>query len=413
MPLIFKLFLAGLFMAWGTASAQVTEATQTADGSGMTRDEAIAAALANAAGQAFGIRLEAASVSETLGTEVITNDESDTLMMSAINRVVTQSVNSPVNNPVLGYTIDSVMQGIADTWDATVTLRYAKFERLGADSNRRSIIVVTTEKRYQDLLTTTVSESLIGSRRFDVLDRRNEQLFDTEKAFIQGGDAATAELARLSQAGGADYLLVAELQGLGIRNNMQETIRMTGETLVRSAVSGTLRLEVVEFASRKVKWSGTQKFGATYEGVSSIGTNTLSRLIKGAADKLMDNLIASIYPIRVVKVVGDLAIINRGEGSAAVGETYTVYLMGEELTDPQSGESLGALEIKAGTGKITEIKPKFAFLKMESGALDPNADYIVRKSTQKKPAAASKSRAPARKQAAPQGPSRKDIFLNN
>src|SRR5690625_1970043 len=258
MPLIFKLFLAGLFMAWGTASAQVTEATQTADGSGMTRDEAIAAALANAAGQAFGIRLEAASVSETLGTEVITNDESDTLMMSAINRVVTQSVNSPVNNPVLGYTIDSVMQGIADTWDATVTLRYAKFERLGADSNRRSIIVVTTEKRYQDLLTTTVSESLIGSRRFDVLDRRNEQLFDTEKAFIQGGDAATAELARLSQAGGADYLLVAELQGLGIRNNMQETIRMTGETLVRSAVSGTLRLEVVEFASRKVKWSGTR-----------------------------------------------------------------------------------------------------------------------------------------------------------
>src|SRR5690606_38974062 len=128
---------------------------------------------------------------------------------------------------ILGYSIDSLTQGIADTWDATVTLRYAKFERLGADSDRRSIIVVTNEKRYQTLLTNTDTEALTASRRFDVLNRRNDSLFDAEKAFIQSDDAATAEVARLSQAGGADYLLVADLQGLSIRNNMQETIRMT------------------------------------------------------------------------------------------------------------------------------------------------------------------------------------------
>src|SRR5690606_17919650 len=109
---------------------------------------------------------------------------------------------------------------------------------------------------------------------------------------IQGDDASAAEMARLSQASGADYLLIAELQGLSVRNNMQETIRMTGEVITRSAVSGTLRLEVVEFASRKVKWSGSQKFGATYEGVSSIGSATLSRLIGEASHKLMDKLIA-------------------------------------------------------------------------------------------------------------------------
>lgn len=413
MPPIFRLFLACLCMAWGTAWGQVTEATITADGAGMTRDEAVAAALANAAGQAFGIQLNAATVSETLGAEVVTDDRSQASMVSAVNRVVTQAINSPVNSPILGYTIDSLSEGIANTWDATVTLRYAKFERIGADSNRRSAIVVTSNKRYQELLTTTVSEALVASRRFDVLNRRNDALFEAEKAFIQGGDAATAEVARLSQASGADYLIVAELQGLSISNNMRETIRMTGEVLVRSAVSGTLRLEVIEFASRKVKWSSSQKFGGTYEGVSSIGAGTLSRLIGGAADKLMDNLIASIYPIRVIKVVGDVAIINRGEGSATVGETYAVFLMGEELTDPQSGESLGVMEIEAGLGKITEVKPKFSFLKMATGQLDANAEYIVRKTDKKPPAAAAptpRPRQPAQNK--PQAPSRKDVFLN-
>src|SRR5690606_10726237 len=198
-----------------------------------------------------------------------------------------------------------------------------------------------------------------------------------------------------------------------IRNNMQETIRMTGEVLVRSAVNGTLRLEVVEFASRKVKWSGTQKFGATLEGASSIGNRTLSRLIQEASNKLMDNLVASIYPLRVVKVVGDVAIVNRGEGSATVGDTYAVFPMGDELNDPQSGESLGSLEIEAGIGTVTEVKPKFAFLKMANATLDPNADYIVRKADKRPPTAKPKPRPRQRTQSAPAAPSRKDTFLNN
>lgn len=414
MPLIFKLFLAGLCLVWGTASAQVTEATITADGTGMTRDEAVAAALANAAGQAFGITLNAASVSQTLGAETITNEASETRMVNAVNRMVTQAVNMPANNPILGYTVDNLFEGAGNSWEATVTLRYARFERLGADTSRRSVIVVTNEKRYAELLTTSIAESLVASRRFDVLNRRNNALFEAEKAFIQSDDAATAEMARLSQAGGADYLLIAELQGLSIRNNMQETIRMTGEVLVKSAVSGTLRLEVVEFASRKVKWTGSQKFGATYEGTSSIGAGTLSRLIGDAAGKLMNNLVSAIYPIRVVRVMGDTAIINRGEGSASVGETYAVFLMGEDLIDPQSGESLGPMEAEAGIGRITEVKPKFSFLKMATGTLDPNAEYIVRKTDKKVPAAAAPQPKPRqRSQSTPQQPSRKDVFLGN
>src|SRR5690606_33417981 len=121
--------------------------------------------------------------------------------------------------------------------------------------------------------------------------------------------------------------------------------------------------QVIEFASRKLKWSGTQKFGGTYPGATSVGTATLGKLINGAADVLIDKMVASIYPIRVVKAMGDTAIINRGEGSVSVGEGYAVFLEGEELTDPQSGESLGSMEMEVGLARITEVRPKFAFIK--------------------------------------------------
>lgn len=212
-----------------------------------------------------------------------------------------------------------------------------------------------------------------------------------------------------------DYLVIAELANLGISNNNRETIRMTGEVLVKSSVSGALRLQIVEFASRKVKWSGTQKFGGTYEGVSHIGSGTLSRLISNAAGKLVDTMVAAIYPIRVVKAMGATAIINRGEGGVSAGETYAVFLEGEELIDPQSGESLGSMEIEIGLGTITEVRPKFSFLKMATGNLEANGNYIVRKTEKKAraPAAAKRTSSSSAPRRQSQEPSRKDLFLNN
>uniref|UniRef100_UPI00333F0E81 hypothetical protein n=1 Tax=Castellaniella defragrans TaxID=75697 RepID=UPI00333F0E81 len=419
-----RAFLSSLVIAWALSlgfslpvAAQVTEASMTAEGQGLTRDEAIQSALVNAAGQAFGVSLAAQSLAHNMSVDAAVDGENHSAVLSALNKSVYQTLNTPQNAPILGYTVDDVAQTSDNGWEATVTLRYAKYNRLGGDSNRRSVVVVSNNKQYRSVLIQTVGESLVGSRRFDVLNRENDALFESEKEFIVGGDAADAELSRLSQASGADYMVVAQLQSLGISNNQRERIAMTGEVLVKSGASGTLQLQVIEFASRKIKWSGSEKFGGTYEGATSVGAATLAKLISGAADKLIDRMVDAIYPIQVVKVMGDTAIINRGEGGVAAGEIYAVFQAGEELVDPESGESLGAMETEVGLGTVTEVKPKFAFLKMASGALTEGTSYIVRK-TSKKPAAAASgkaaSKASSRSAAAkPKAPDRADVFLSN
>jgi hypothetical protein len=419
-----KAFLSSLAIAWMMglalplpAAAQVTEASVTADGQGASRDEAIQSALVQAASQAFGVRLAAQSLVQNTSVDTSADDENHSMLVSALNKNIRQTLNTPQNAPILGYDVNNASEAPSGGWEATVTLRYAKFHRLGADSNRRSVVVVSSSRQYRGLLIQAVGESLMGSRRFDVLNRENAQLFEDEKEFILGGDAANAEMARLSQASGADYLVVARLQSLGVSNNQRETIAMTGEVLVKSAASGTLQLQVIEFASRKIKWSGSQKFGGVYPGAASVGAATLGKLIRGASEKLIDRMVDAIYPIQVVKVMGDTAIINRGQGGVAPGEVYAVFQAGEELIDPQSGESLGSMETEVGLGRVTEVKPKFAFLKMATGALEEGKAYVVRKTNKRPPAAASGKavhrKARPKAAAGSKEPSRADVFLAN
>lgn len=409
-----KIILVAFTLVNFHAAAQVTELSVSGEGSGATREQAVAAALTSAAGQAFGVAIDAATVSSSLAVEASTNEGSASLMVNQLNQVVAQRVTSPGNKPILGYTITFANASAAGVWKAGVTMRYAQFKKMGGDSDRRSMVVTTSEKRYRDLLTTTVGQSIVASRRFDVLNRENSALFNQEAAFIQGSDAANAEVARLGQASGADYLVIAELQGLSLANNQRQTIQMTGEVLVRSSVSGILKLQVVEFSSRKVKWSASEKFGGSYGGVSSISDGTLIGLVSAASDKLVQKMIASIYPIMIVKVLnGTTAIVNRGEDSVKKGETYGVFLMGEELKDPQSGESLGALEVEVGIGTIVDVKPKVSTIIVKAGGLDPSpkTEYLLRPATAPAPApqaAPAGQRAPSQPT---QQDTRRDTFL--
>lgn len=361
------------------AVAQVVEATERATATGTTKRQAIEAAVVQASGQAFGMTVNA--VTSTSDSTTITGGETaaSSKFLTKVNDQVQQKVKSPTNNPITGYSVDSLKQLPNSVWEATVTIKYAKFKAIGQKSDRRSMVVITNEQKYKDLLVSDFSKALVGTRRFDVLNRANQQLFEKEKSFITGGDAAKAEVARLGQATGADYLVIVNLQGLNVANDRRERIAMTGETLVSSAASGTVSVEVIEFSSRKVKWTGSEKFSANYNGATAVSNGNLSTLISAASEKLVNQLVASIYPIEVVKVLSkNMAVINRGSTSVKEGQKLTVYIKGEELTDKQSGESLGALEIKIGKGKVVETNPKYSTVQLESGELDPNASYIVR-----------------------------------
>jgi len=73
---------------------------------------------------------------------------------------------------------------------------------------------------------------------------------------------------------------------------------------------------------------------------------------------------------KVVFVVDDYQVaINRGsENGIKLGQRFLVYELGKEVIDPDTGSSLGRLEIVRGTGKVSHLQEKMATLKSDRTA---------------------------------------------
>ncbi len=62
----------------------------------------------------------------------------------------------------------------------------------------------------------------------------------------------------------------------------------------------------------------------------------------------------------LVKVDGRTAYVNAGTGAVRVGDVLRVYSRGEDLTDPSTGQRLGAVERAVGTLEVVEVHEQFS-----------------------------------------------------
>lgn len=98
------------------------------------------------------------------------------------------------------------------------------------------------------------------------------------------------------------------------------------------------------------------------------------------SEKMAEETQVELYPASVVKVLDEYTVvINRGrEHGVSKGDYFLVYCVdSEELTDPETGESLGHLEIVRGTGSVIHVQQKISTLK----SIKTDYKNIVRKIT--------------------------------
>jgi hypothetical protein len=358
--------------------AQVVERRVSAAGTGPSRGHAIHDALINASSQAFGMRLQASSITSMSSSQINVDTASQNVLVDAFNRRIAREVRTPGDRPILGFTVDQAERDASGLWSVRVTIRHSDYQKLGAPSDRRAVAVHVKPHPQAAALLRAVEPALVATRRFDVLSRDAVQAFDREARFLRSGDAAAGELARLGQGLGADYIAVVEFDGLRVVDNQQERIALSGETYVRSQISGAIRLEIVEMATRKKKWTGRESIAAVYEGAPRVDAELFAQRLEDAATALVARMTSVIYPIEVVRVEGDRFYINRGEGAVLPGERLQVVTVGAELRDPQSGESLGELETPVGVAEVVEVSARFATAAMLQGRLQQGGRYRLR-----------------------------------
>ena len=213
-------------------------------------------------------------------------------------------------------------------------------------------------------------DALNGTRKFEVIARSDLD------ALMEEGGLTGAGL----NPGEADYLIVpsvddfqdfvetAAFGGIG-KTVTKRKIRLGMVARIYDVANGG---KLVESANFQLDNKNIEQLMGQSVKSGSFSDELLRKIAQEMGSKVANRVVDVIYPAKIIALTGPQATINRGDGTGiAVGQVWGVFALGEEMIDPDTGESLGGSEVKVGSLRIERVTPKFS-----SGTLTENFGVV-------------------------------------
>lgn len=216
------------------------------------------------------------------------------------------------------------------------------------------------------LIADKLNERLTQTRKFTMLDRKFDAEVNAELARLTGNNASKADAVRLNQKLGTDYLVVGDVRFFPVV--APGVNPLTGQPLpVTSQQFAEVSYRVLLAPTGQLKCKDTVVIDALNFPAANIGA-FMSATAEGAATAIVDAMMSSILPFEIVGTspTGKI-IIGEGGKSLAEGERFTVYALGEVMTDSRTGEMLDRLEEPVGTVEIERVTDKMSYAKVVEG----------------------------------------------
>ena len=216
----------------------------------------------------------------------------------------------------------------------------------------------TSLSRVAQAIDGQLIDALNGSRKFEVIARS-----DLDSLLEEGGLSG-----QVVSAGEADYLLVPVI------DDFQDYVeRATFSALGTVAEKRKIRLGMVAriYDTETSKLVESTNFQLDNRHVEQLLQQTaksgeysdelLRQIAQEMAGQIANRVVDVIFPARIIALSGPQVTLNRGDGTGiAVDQVWDVFALGEELIDPDTGESLGRSEVKVGQVRIDRITPRFS-----------------------------------------------------
>jgi len=223
----------------------------------------------------------------------------------------------------------------------------------------------TASDKYLNTLLDRITNGIVNTRKFDVVDnaRLKEALVEHQKADMGMSEAKNApKKGKIKCAG---YVIYGTVLALGANATAVKMNGVTGKKFT-ALVELNVRFMNAEtgllVSSKSVKAEKT--IAELSSGAQSSAGNkqeiAIQDAVQGAADKVVSKLMELAFPTVIIKVSSSKVYVNLTEERAKTGSLLNVFSVGEELIDPDTGESLGSEEEKVGELKIIRTLPKVA-----------------------------------------------------
>lgn len=362
---------------------KVVNVKVTAQGFGASASEAVAEAMKMAILQVNGAAIQTSSMTAKYGLDVTMGKDSASLRANEFAEVVKQRSGGVIQNfKVLELQEPSTFSG--NRYKASIEAEIAKFN---ASADMQKIKVVVGPIRFDSAnlpmgdrsvpsaevaatLRQRINDALAQTGRFAVLDREFSPEIATELDMISSGQAPSAELAKLSQAASADIVWSGRVSNLAYNKHARQ-LKTSDRELVSYSGGWAISQKLVNVATRQVMASDSLRGEAPSTEPTTMGSGVDSaKVLEGMSTELVSQVVSSIlsrtFPITVVSRDGTNVVLSQGGKAIKEGTRYAMVALGNEMKDPQTGQSLGRTESPCCELVVERVTPNLSYGRLEN-----------------------------------------------
>ena len=332
---------------------------------GRERDKRVAIddALVQAISQVNGVSI--ASQTQSALAEVsasanynLTGLKSQKFEGNASSSAYAKMISSKTNGMVKSWRVVSESKD-GDSYIIKLSVEISKYSQSEQTKRLRLAVVpfriskniqdIKTAQNFENALGTELENYLTQTRRFAMLDRAYLLEQSKELSFIKDGGTSADELAKLGNRLGTDYLIVGTIEKTSNVISEKKS-RVSDKVVTSSSASAKVTFRIIDVPTSQVKFADT----------FTINDADLESAASSISKKIGNNIVESIYPIRIISINADGLILGQGGNTISIGQKFSVFQLGKPLKDPYTGESLGQEELEVALIEITKTLPKMS-----------------------------------------------------
>lgn len=256
--------------------------TSTGEGNGQTKEIATRNAVLEAISKLKGLsaeknlNLQSLEVPTLFGT-VLTNPQMSAATKGRIDSYDIISVNIEPNGWYM----------------VRVNVYKTLFER-----SKKPSVTIINASRFKELgetLQRRLTNDLVQSKKFNVLDRKNDAYYKAEKQLIESEDASSEDVYKLGNILGTDYMLIVNLRDLG-KSSSSSGVASTSASSKASKADVVVDYQMILFATKEVKLANTLTLTLSLkDGGVKANEEAMGQISKAVSTDLLNTL----YPLVV------------------------------------------------------------------------------------------------------------------
>lgn len=240
-----------------------------------------------------------------------------------------------------------------------------------------------------DMMVTALAES----KKYTIIEREKLEKVMEEQKLGASGAVTPQTAAKIGRLLGANYIITGSVTEFGIKDSklgvggLNKVLPIGGSAKIsKNTARVAIDVRAIDTSTAQIlaaaKGEGS-KSSAEVEGDLSIAPSfdfgkegfdetIIGKAAREAVEKVVKELgkkfdEAGPSAVKIIKITGNQIYINSGEADGEkVGNVYHIFRVGEEMIDPDTGESLGAEEEKVGSAKIVKVTPKYSIAETKS-----------------------------------------------